>query len=184
MLYTRKGDTGTSGLYGTKERLPKDSPVYEALGTLDELNSWLGYCRAHTLARDQTEGTVECVLFTIQECLFIVQAEVAGAAKRISQAHVDDLERITAVLEMRIENPHAFVVPGSTELSGMLDYARSVSRRAERTVVALASERAISHTTKAYLNRLSSLLYATARYVATRAEIQEVAPTYTGAVYK
>lgn len=174
---------GTSGLYGTKERLAKDSPVYEALGTLDELNSWLGYCRAHAQAREETEGTVACVLLTVQESLFIVQAELAGAAKRLHQIHIDDMERIIAILEMRIQNPHAFIIPGSTELSGMLDYARALSRRAERTVVGISRTRTISSATKAYLNRLSSLLYATARYVATRADAQESSPAYAGASY-
>ncbi len=176
MLYTRKGDSGTSGLFGTKDRFPKNSPIYEALGTIDELNSLLGVCRAK--AATQTLSSLEKEIKKVQESLFIIQAELAGAEKTISQEHVDALEAATGILENLIENPHAFVIPGSTELSGFLDYARAVSRRAERTVVGANVLRPVSPATSAYLNRLSSLLYAMARYAATYTGLPEPSPSY------
>ncbi len=177
MLYTRKGDTGTSGLFGSKERFPKDSPVYEALGTLDELNSLLGVCRAKAGVLS-TFSDVASELVRVQQNLFIVQAEIAGAEKSIPKVRVDELECAVNDIEALIHNPHSFVLPGATELSALLDYARAVSRRAERAVIAARGIRPVSAFTAAYLNRLSSLLYALARYTAMEAGVKEPAPAY------
>ncbi|MDO8590183.1 MAG: cob(I)yrinic acid a,c-diamide adenosyltransferase [bacterium] len=177
MLYTRKGDSGTSGLFGTKERFSKDSPIYEALGTLDELNSLLGVCHAYTL-REKEGGVMADVIRNVQERLFVVQAELAGADKCITQTQVDELEKTVDRYEAQIENPHAFIIPGATGLSALLDYARAVSRRAERVVIGAHAPHEASAPTRAYLNRLSSLLYALARHVAGKAGAQEPAPTY------
>ena len=114
----------------------------------------------------------------VQHNLFIVQAEIAGADKSLIKVRVDELECAINDIEALIANPHSFVLPGATELSAMLDYARAVSRRAERTVVAAHGVRPVSPTTAAYLNRLSSLLYALARYAATEAGVKECAPLY------
>jgi cob(I)alamin adenosyltransferase len=176
MLYTRKGDGGMSGLFGTKERLPKNSPVYDALGALDELNSLLGFCYAVSRREEFAMSLyIATLVRTIQQRLFIAQAEVAGAKKSITKAQVEELEDAIDWLEERIENPHAFVVPGATELSALFDYARAVSRRAER---AAGARSAVSAETRAYLNRLSSLLYALARYAAAGAGVKESSPAY------
>lgn len=177
MLYTRKGDDGTSGLFGTKERFPKDSPVYEALGTLDELNSLLGVCRAKTGA---PSGEFDMVgeIIQAQQNLFIAQAEIAGADKYIPKVRVDELECAINDIERLIQHPHAFVLPGATELSALLDYSRAVSRRAERAVLSARGIRPVSPTTAGYLNRLSSLLYALARYAAKSRGIKELSPSY------
>lgn len=157
--------------------MPKDSPTYEALGTLDELNSFLGLCRAYA-SRKKAGVEIASEILGAQQCLFIIQAEIAGSQKNIDKEQVLLLEHTIDRLETKIEKPHAFVIPGSTELSGMLDYARAVSRRAERAVIAIAAERQVSDQTKCYLNRLSSLLYALARYSAALEGVQEVSPTY------
>ncbi|TSD06331.1 MAG: ATP:cob(i)alamin adenosyltransferase [Parcubacteria group bacterium Greene0714_7] len=176
MLYTRKGDDGTSGLFGTKDRLPKNSPIYDALGALDELNSLLGMCRARLVSYSlfQLQNSIE----RSQESLFIIQAELAGAEKVLTQEHVDTLENAVDSIEKLIENPHAFIIPGATELSGLLDYARAVSRRTERVVISVSTTHTISSTSTAYLNRLSSFLYALARYAAAEARAQESSPSY------
>lgn len=176
MLYTRKGDSGTSGLFGTKDRLPKNSPIYDALGSLDELNSLLGLCRARLVSYSlfQLQDAVQ----KSQESLFIIQAELAGAEKLLSQEHVDMLENTVDSIEKLIEKPDAFVIPGATELSGLLDYARAVSRRTERAVIGVHANYTISPVSLAYLNRLSSFLYAMARYVAAEAEAKESSPSY------
>lgn len=178
MLYTRKGDTGASGLFGTSERFPKNSPVFDALGALDELNSLLGICRAHASKQHERGLDISKEVTKVQEDLFIAQAELAGAKMHISKAHIGALERTIGVLEGKIENPHAFVIPGATELSALFDYARAVCRRAERAVVGASKKQPVSPTTNAYLNRLSSFLYALARYTATRAEVRELSPAY------
>ena len=178
MLYTRKGDDGTSGLLGTKARFPKNSSVYDALGTLDELNSLLGVCRACSL-REQGGVDMSDKIQNVQERLFIIQAELAGAPKSISSEHIKELETTTEKFEKLIENPHAFVISGTTELSALLDYARAVSRRAEREGLDAHITRKISSPTRTYLNRLSSLLYALARYTASIKGTKESSPSYS-----
>lgn len=179
MLYTRKGDTGTSGLFGTKDRFPKNSPIYEALGTLDELNSLLGVCYALSRREDlEIPFSIPPLIRAIQQHLFIIQAELAGAEKYITQNQIDELENMIDRFEEKAGNPHSFVIPGSTEFAGFLDYARAVSRRAERAVIAAHEIHTLSQTTYAYLNRLSSLLYALARYAAASAGEKEKSPAY------
>ncbi len=177
MLFTRKGDDGTSGLFGTPERLPKDSPLYEALGTLDELNSLLGICFAQADGM-HGEPPFKPVLRSAQESLFIVQAELAGADKTLTQTNVDALEETIAEFEQRIENPHSFVIAGVSEISAFLDYARTVSRRAERRVLSARTIRETSPATRKYLNRLSSLLYVLARAAGSRTGKKEQKPSY------
>ncbi|MEK9176789.1 MAG: cob(I)yrinic acid a,c-diamide adenosyltransferase [Patescibacteria group bacterium] len=174
MLYTRKGDDGTSGLFGTRERFAKDSPVYEALGTLDELNSLLGICRAKSA--DGGFGVLAEEIRKAQEALFVIQAEIAGAEKTIRQERIAALESAVDIIERFVGNPHSFIVPGATELSGFLDYARAVSRRAERAVTAASRIRPVSSESHAFMNRLSSLLYALARYAASG--VVENVPAY------
>ncbi|MDZ4225982.1 MAG: cob(I)yrinic acid a,c-diamide adenosyltransferase [Patescibacteria group bacterium] len=176
MLYTRKGDDGMSGLFGTKERLPKNNPIYNVLGTLDELNSLLGLCRAQSTHHQCFD--IHTALYHIQQCLFVVQAEFAGAPKELEQKDVNEIENTIDTIEIILQGPCDFVVPGSTELSALLDCARAVSRRAERAAIEACSWRNISPATRAYLNRLSSLLYALARYAAAHENVQESAPTY------
>lgn len=175
MLYTRKGDKGMSGLFGTKKRFPKDSAVYEALGSVDELNSLLGLCYAH--ARSQRQLAIQKELRATQEVLFIVQAELAGSQKRVLQSHVATLEQRIDEIEGLFQNPHSFVIAGATELSALLDYTRAVARRSERAVVR-TGEKFSSRETRTYLNRLSSLLYALARYAAHGAQAPETVPSY------
>jgi cob(I)alamin adenosyltransferase len=176
MLYTRKGDGGTSGLFGTKERIPKNNPIYDVLGTLDELNSLLGLCRAKSTQYHYFD--IHTALLHVQQCLFVVQAEFAGAPKELGQEAVKELENTIDTIETILQGPHSFVVPGSTELSALLDCARAVSRRVERTAIEASSWRNVSLATYAYLNRLSSLLYALARYAALHEGGQESLPTY------
>ena len=174
MLYTRKGDSGTSGLFGTKKRYRKDTPVYHALGTLDELNSLLGICKAQSAADFLWDAAEE--IRKVQESLFVIQAELAGAEKTITQERVEALEYTIGVMENLIENPRGFDIPGATVLSGFLDYARAVSRRAERAVIAAGTTDPVSATSRAYLNRLSTLLYVLARYAAR--DMKETKPVY------
>lgn len=177
MWYTRKGDGGTTGLFGTKERMPKDHPLFEALGSVDELNSLIGLCSAYVRECNDHAITLNR-LGQAQEGLFLVQAELAGADKRINQTHVDVLETLIGDIEGCIEKPKSFVVPGATVLSALFDYTRTVSRRAERCVLRAQNTKEISAEMRSYLNRLSSLFYALARYVAQTSGVAERPPTY------
>lgn len=187
MLYTRKGDSGTTGVFGRKDRFSKSSPIPEALGTLDELNSYLGLCRADmhgrsacTVSVKGKNRTLETIVHEVQQTLFIIQAEVAGADKKVSKVKVGMLEAITDSIEATIPPITSFSLAGGTYLSALFDVARTIARRAERRVVEVHEEQLqhISVHTLAYINRLSSLLFALARYANYVEGVHEEAPTY------
>ena len=182
-LYTKKGDDGTTTLFGGEGRLSKSSDIAEALGTLDELNAVIGICRAKFKSESiAVDGKgVSDILYFVQQHLFIVQAELAGADKHIDQAKVDWAEHLTDTIESGLEPITSFLLPGASELSSILDLARTVARRAERRVVAVAdaSTTSINKETLAYMNRLSSLLYALVRLANDAAGAEESAPTYS-----
>ena len=177
MLYTGKGDGGTTKVFGCdQQRISKSSELPEALGALDELNAFLGFVKM----RAQGEPRIAGVLRETQETLFIVQAEVAGADKRVTREKVEAIETIINDAEKEIPPLKGFSIAGGTELSALLDVARTLARRAERRVIAAAEAqaRAVTPETKAYLNRLSSLLFALARLANHLAGVAEETPRY------
>lgn len=182
MLYTRKGDQGTTGTFGTKERMSKSSSRAEALGSLDEANSFLGMCKVKAAASGFSiaEKTFEEIVHWVQSNLFIVQAELAGADKRIEAEKVQEIERLIDVAEKELPPISSFFISGGTELASLFDVARTLARRAERRVVAAheSKEREITPHTLAFLNRLSSLLYALARLTNHKSGIVEQSPDY------
>ena len=186
MLYTGKGDDGTTYFFGSKERFGKDTPLVEALGTCDELCSLLGYLRARFKgstsrlgSQGRTLGSEGEILEEVQQNLFIIQAELAGADKKIVEEKVRSMERKINDIEKSLPPIKTFFVPGANENSALYDMARTLARRVERRVIALREEnsqlapsekipsRGVASfpapATLAYLNRLSSLLYAMAR---------------------
>ncbi len=181
-LYTRKGDGGTTKIFGCDQKLSKSSAVAEALGAMDELNSLLGFCKVKSQkvkVKPKSLALVQ-VLEQAQHNLFIIQAELAGAAKMIVTEKVSALEKIIDEIENELPPIKSFFIAGGTELAALLDYARTVARRAERRVVRAREEKQvkIGEATLAYLNRLSSLLYALARLVNHRSGIKEQSPHY------
>jgi len=187
MLYTGKGDSGTTKVLDSKERFSKASIMAEALGSLDELNSYLGVCKYK--ARESEDDGVKVgkrviltseLLRSIQESLFVVQAQVAGAPKKILKSKVTALEKITNSIEAEIPPLKGFSIAGGTELSALFDVARTIARRTERRVIAVhdGGERKLTPHTLAYLNRLSSVLFALARLSNHRSGITEESPTY------
>ena len=182
MLYTRKGDDGTSSLFKSKDRITKDRPIFEALGGLDELNSLLGVCFAKCKCEKPVLFDVCKIVRTVQHNLFIIQAEIAGAKKSIPESRIEEMEYIIGEIENYIEKPSSFVIAGTTELSALFDYARAVSRRVERAVLSANTSKdkavKLSPPTLTYLNRLSSLLYALARYSAFQSGNKEDTPVY------
>lgn len=184
MLYTKKGDKGTTKTLkqGKGVRISKASCETEALGALDELNSFLGIVKSKAAVLDwKVEGeSPREILHKIQANLFIVQAEVAGADKTIKPSKVGELEVWTDVMEERMPPIKSFFLPGASEMSAFFDVARTLARRAERRVTAAveAGEVRIGEHTAAYLNRLSSVLYAFARLANHEAGIKEEPPSY------
>ena len=194
MLYTRKGDTGTTGLFSAKggpasdwgcnQRVSKSSSIAEALGSLDEINSFLGLIKVKankiTFNLPNNKIIVSETVNRIQQDLFIIQAELAGAPKTITEEKVKGLEKIIDGIEKTLPPIKTFFISGGVELATLSDIARTVARRAERRVVGVVDEGKIKigKDTLAYLNRLSSVLYAFARSFNYLANIKEEAPKY------
>lgn len=199
-LFTGKGDNGTTTLFGKKDRIKKDSPEFTALGTMDELNSFTGYIRSNTMVMvirgvpvgmyntDVVEENDERysffianILFQIQEDLFVAQAQIAGADKKITEIHVKNLEKMITALERGFPAPTSFIIPGGYPVAAMCDVARTIARRTERAVIAGFGD-VVDDNFKAYFNRLSTVFYALARFINARAGAKEEAPTYGGQV--
>jgi len=174
-IYTRTGDDGTTGLLGPG-RVPKAAPRVEAYGSVDELNAQLGAARA--LDR---EAWLDPDLATIQATLFAVGAELATSTpamlqklERVSEADVERLEATIDRLEAELSPLTRFVLPGGAPLAAQLHLARTVCRRAERRVVALASTESVDPRVVRFLNRLADLLFVMARWCNRRAGVADV----------
>ena len=185
MLYTRKGDDGSTQTFGCcDQRISKSSAVAEALGTLDEVNSFLGLCKikSENITWDipGSEKKLANIIDDVQQNLFTAQAEVAGADKKVSKEKVIEIEKIIDCIEKELPPIKTFFVSGGSELATHFDFARTLARRAERRTTAVQEEGliSISAETRQYLNRLSSLLYALARYSNHKAGIEEEKPRY------
>jgi len=182
-LFTKKGDDGTTGTFGCNQRMSKSSVTAEALGSLDETNSYLGF--AKLLSKDSgfkvpNDRDFSDVISEVQQNLFIIQAETAGADKKITDDKVKKIEDIINEIEKELPPITTFFISGGTELSSTFDFSRTMARRAERRVVDAHENKApeISEFTLAYLNRLSSLLYAMARLSNHLSGITEEPPNY------
>lgn len=181
-LFTGKGDDGTTKTYSCPPgtRISKNSAIAEALGSLDEINSFLGLCKVKTSDLKLAQRNFAEIIHDAQENLFIVQAEVAGAPKNITADKVRQMEDIINSIEKELPPITSFFISGGSEQAAMLDVARTLARRAERRVVAgeEVGEVKISADTKSFLNRLSSLLYALARLANHLSGVKETAPKY------
>lgn len=172
-IYTRTGDEGTTGLFGGG-RVPKHHPRVAAYGDVDELNSALGLARA-TPPTEMLDAALE----QVQRDLFAIGGHLAtphpdkvrGALARaeIGPDRVAELERIIDEAEVELAPLRAFVLPGGTPKAAAFHVARTVCRRAERGVVALAEDETVAPLLIIYLNRLSDLLFTLARLANQRA---------------
>jgi cob(I)alamin adenosyltransferase len=177
MLYTGKGDSGTTTAFGcNQQRISKSSELPEALGALDELNAFLGLVKMRAIDSPRIATAIR----EIQESLFIIQAETAGADKRVGKDTVLQVEKLVKEIEKEIPPIKGFSIAGGTELSALLDVARTLARRAERRIIAVKemSLRDLSDETMAYMNRLSSLLFALARLANHLSGVAEENPKY------
>ncbi len=183
MLYTGKGDDGSSGIFNTKQgRMSKGSGLFEALGCVDELNATLGFARVEAAKSDILiyKERINDILLKVQNTLFTLQSEIAGSDKSINEELLRYIEKVIKCAEDELPDINSFYISGSCELEARLDMARVVTRRAERAVIRAKDndELAISHFSLAYINRLSSLMYAMARFVNFKNNIQEISPKY------
>ena len=166
-LWTGKGDDGTSGLlYGGRE--PKTSARFEAIGAVDEAQAAIGVARAEVRDRPGLDE----VLVAVERDLWVLMGELAtddanrakleAGRSLVSPDMVAGVERAIEEAAAGFELPAEFVVPGQDRASALLDLARTVVRRAERTAAAVAAD---GSSVIPYLNRLSSLLWTLARKV-------------------
>jgi cob(I)alamin adenosyltransferase len=165
-IYTRGGDKGETSL-GDGSRVAKQSPRVEAYGTVDEANAAIG------LARLYADGDADAMLARIQNDLFDLGADLctpengrrAAGALRIVAAQVARLEHEIDAMNVTLRPLDSFILPGGTAAAAHLHLARTVTRRAERLVCALAAEERVNPEAVKYLNRLSDHLFVLSRRV-------------------
>jgi cob(I)alamin adenosyltransferase len=165
-IYTKQGDRGDTALFGGQVTR-KDSARVEAYGQVDEVNAAVGLARALLAG---TDGEIEAILGGLQSDLFTLGAELATppgtvnkASVPIGEGEVGRLERIIDRFQETLPVQKHFVLPGGSTSAAALHLARTVCRRAERTVVNLAGSEPVSETSIVYLNRLSDLLFVLGR---------------------
>ena len=165
-FYTKKGDDGTTGLY-YGGRTGKDSAAIEACGAVDEAQACIGLVRAEASAN----GELDELCLVVERDLYVLMAELATAPEnqhklapgtsQVTELMVERIAKATDDITTRFAMPTEFVLPGQNRESALLEVARTVVRRAERRAVPVAQPD--SHVVP-YLNRLSSLLWAMARW--------------------
>ncbi len=164
-IYTRTGDDGSSGLVDGS-RASKSGRRMTAIGEVDEANAALGVAIAALVPGDLTEH-----LLGIQNDLFDLGADLATPGEvglRIVASQVERLEHAIDAMNAELEPLRSFILPGGSGAVAALHVARTVVRRAERAAVALHEREPLNPQLLAYLNRLSDLLFVTARYVAAK----------------
>ncbi len=169
-IYTRTGDTGTTGLAGG-QRLDKDHPRIQALGDIDELNCLIGVLRAACAA----EEPLDPYLSAIQHRLFDIGGELAMPDQTIAiAAWTETLEQWLDSLNTDLPSLKEFILPAGHQAAAHCHHARAVCRRAERTLWILSRQERVNEYSLRYLNRLSDLLFVVARVIARRAGAKEV----------
>ena len=177
-IYTRTGDDGTTGLLG-KARVPKHDARVEAYGSVDELNALLGVAHAHDGAKvfGELVPGFQATLFQLGAELATVDAAMLAKLSRVSADDVLALEQEIDRLEAELTPLTQFVLPGGAPLAAALHHARTVCRRAERRVTALAARESVSPHVVHWLNRLADLLFVMARVANHRAGVPDRAWT-------
>jgi cob(I)alamin adenosyltransferase len=167
-IYTKTGDKGETSLIGGT-RVLKYHDRIEAYGTLDELNSFIGYLRDQLTELRQRE-----ILLHVQENLFTAESllatdpykEITRALPRLSEEDVLELEHEIDAMNLHLPALSSFILPGGHQLVSLCHVCRTICRRAERIIVKLASETAVDETLIKYINRLSDYLFVLAREIA------------------
>ena len=157
-IVTRTGDAGTTGL-GDGSRVAKDSARIDAIGDIDELNSTLGL-----LLSEPLPDAVAACLTSVQHDLFDLGGELSIPGHvALTDAHVLRLEAAVEAFNADLGALKEFILPGGTRAAAIAHVARTVCRRAERTLVRMAAGEPVSPAVRRYVNRLSDLLFVLAR---------------------
>ena len=173
-IYTRTGDKGKTSLIGGK-RVSKTHQRLEAYGTIDELNAHIGLLLAQLPADESERAT----LLQVQNILFVVGAQLAtppevSSPLAVSAEMLSTLEEAIDRIEAALPSLKAFVLPGGTQAASQCHVCRTVCRRAERRVLALASRATIPSELTSYLNRLSDYLFVLSRKINNEQGMQEI----------
>lgn len=173
-IYTKKGDTGETSLIGGT-RVPKHHIRIEAYGTVDELNSYLGW-----LGEQQELATQKVLLKFIQDKLFVIGSHLANDDSKMQLPEIkeEDITQLeTSIDEMEADLPALknFVLPGGHSVNAMTHIARCVCRRAERNVVHLMEFTTVEPLILHFLNRLSDWLFVLSRYITYSTKSEEIA---------
>jgi cob(I)alamin adenosyltransferase len=179
-IYTRTGDDGTTGLSGG-ERVRKDDQRIEATGAIDELNSSLGIALSA-----MNNDALALIINQIQHDLFTIGAELSWFTSKASQRsmpvttpqQVTELEHCIDALQSRLPVQKSFILPQGSPAGTHLHHARTICRRAERTIVRLNQQYEINPEILRYLNRLADLLFIMARTANKASTATEQAPEY------
>lgn len=175
-VYTKTGDKGTTALIGGK-RVPKNDIRVESYGTVDELNSWIGYLRDHDeIGKEQFDELIEIQdrLFTIQSILAIQPGGTKMKLPQVSEKDITFIENAIDKMNETLPPLRKFVLPGGKKILSACHIARTVCRRAERLTVAIDEETEQYLISLKYLNRLSDYLFVLGRKIATDNNIKEV----------
>ena len=173
-IYTKTGDKGETGLFGGK-RLPKFHLRIESYGTIDELNAFLGLVRDH-LTDEQTRATLQ----QVQDRLFMIGANLASNPDKelpmpgLPESDIAFLEEEIDRMNTLLPELRNFILPGGHPVVSHCHVARTVCRRAERRVVALAVEEPVDEVVIQFLNRLSDYLFVLARYAGHLLDVPEL----------
>jgi cob(I)alamin adenosyltransferase len=169
-IYTKRGDAGETGLVGG-QRVPKDTPRIEAYGTVDELNAFVGLA-AVSCAEDSRLAPLAASLRRVQHELFNLgsilatePADVHPQQPRVTKAEIAQLEREIDSMNADLPALRSFVLPGGTRLNAQLHVTRTICRRVERLVVAMARQESVPPEVIPYLNRLSDAMFVWSRWV-------------------
>ncbi|MDF1702891.1 MAG: cob(I)yrinic acid a,c-diamide adenosyltransferase [Planctomycetota bacterium] len=173
-IYTRGGDDGSTGLYGGA-RVSKADLRVDAYGAVDELNAYLGWIRVV-----ETSDNIDVILDRAQDACFRLGAWLASPPGRdpgvaaVTEEDVEVLEASIDAMEAQLEPLKTFVLPGGCEAAARFHIARTVCRRAERRIVALAETEAVEAVFIRWVNRVSDLLFVQARWENARAGVPDV----------
>ncbi|MCX6754312.1 MAG: cob(I)yrinic acid a,c-diamide adenosyltransferase [Candidatus Nomurabacteria bacterium] len=187
ILYTGLGDKGTTTLFGcNQERISKSAAIVEALGSVDELNAYLGIMKVYLdvdkifLKTGTKKVFLSSIVEDIQQNLFIIQAELAGVDMFIKKNELTKIENTINKIGEVLPPITSFTISGGSVASSGLDFARTLARKSERRVVSVSEEgsRKINSNTISYMNRLSSILFALSRYSNYILSIPENHPDY------
>jgi cob(I)alamin adenosyltransferase len=169
-IYTRRGDQGQTTLVGG-QRAPKNALRIECYGTVDELNSFIGLAAVTAAEEPRLEKLtailrrVQHELFNLGSILATLPEDVGPQQPRVTGIEVEQLEREIDAVNTELQPLRSFVLPGGSRLNAELHICRTVCRRAERLVVALAQAESVPAEAIQYLNRLSDALFVWSRWV-------------------